>query len=410
MITNLLKSVSSRLLLSNLVLLFVLVLICPGRSIAQDRSDPFTTFIAALDSNNTSLQALRQVLIAQKAGNRVGLNPADPEVGISYLRPNPRLSDRRLDFEISQELEFPTVYGHRRKVADQLDESLDWQYRLERNEVLSQALQIWVDWQYYHRNREVLELQMVHATQISQAFQRAFEAGEINILDRNKSKIHALNASKSFELNEIELQSALHELTSMNGGRPIGTLPVFWPNWELPEHFEDWQAYTESQSVLLQTMQQDLSTQQAQEKLARSMLLPNLHVGFMREQDIEVDFRGVTFGMSIPLWQHRNRSKQARLQTRAQESLLYHTSNQQELEQRRLFLKAKTLKTQTDELKTIVRENSSPELLRKALDMGEITLVEYLVELSMYYELMEKALQAEREYLSVQVQLRKWLL
>lgn len=406
--TNHLKNITLKLLLSGLLWLGFL----PGQGniLAQGGSDPFTNLIAELESNNTALQALKQALIAQKAGNRVGLNPADPEVGISYLRPNPRLSDRRLDFEISQELEFPTVYGHRRKVANQQDEVLDLQYRLERNEVLSQALQLWVDWLYYHRNREALELQKSHAHQIALAFQQAFEAGQINILDRNKARIHEINTVKAAEFNEIELQSALYELTELNGGKSLGNLPILWPNWDLPDRFEEWMANVESQSVLLQTAQQDLSTYQAQEKLAKAMQLPHLQVGFMREQDIEVDFRGVTLGMSIPLWQHRNRSKHARLQTRAQESIVHHTMQQQELEQRRLFLKAKTLKTQAEELKAIVQENTTPELLRKALDMGEITLVDYLVEQSMYYDLMDKSLEAEREYLSVQVQLRKWLL
>lgn len=386
-------------------------LICFSASInAQQNAASLSNLINSLDSNNTTLKSYRAVIEAEKISNRVGINPDDPQVGINYLRPNPRLSDRRLDFEISQELEFPTVYGHRRKVANSKDQVLDMNYHIQRSEILSEGLEIWAQWFYYYQNKAILELQKTHAIQIAEAFQKSFNAGQINVLERNKARINQINKSKDFELNEIELQSAYNELVAKNGGKPIKDLPVVQPDWQLPNTFEEWINQSRENSVLLQTLSTELAANQAQEKLAKAMQLPNFQIGFMREQDIEVDFRGVTFGMSIPLWQHKNRNKHARLQTQAQETLLFHTTQQQEIEQRNLFLRAQTLSQQVEELKVVANESNSPELLKKALDLGEITLVDYLVEQSMYYELMEKILQAEKDYLSTQILLRKWLL
>lgn len=372
---------------------------------------PVSGMIAELDRNNTQLQAIQQGIVSEKAGNRVGLNPDDPRVGINYLRPNPRLSDRRLDFEITQELEFPTVYGWRKKVARQQDMVLDQHYLVQRSEIMSLALQTWLEWVYLGEKQQMLRSQQEHADQLATAYQRAFDAGKINVLERNKARLHATNANKAVEFNQIELESAWNTLLRLNGGRPFTTaLPEQYPaDWLLPASFEDWFAQVTGRSGLLQALSDELEVSRTQESLAKAMKLPNLSVGFMREQDIEVDFRGVTFGLSIPLWQNQHRSKHARLQTLAQESRIFDAQQQFELEQQHLFRKAAALKNQSTELQEILRESKEPILLRRALELGEINLVDYLVEQSMYYELQEKALQAELEYYQVQAEMRKWL-
>src|SRR5690606_5145685 len=235
--------------------------------------------------------------------------------------------------------------------------------------------------------------------------------GKINVLERNKARLHATNANKAVEFNQIELESAWNTLLRLNGGRPFTTaLPEQYPaDWLLPASFEDWFAQVTGRSGLLQALSDELEVSRTRESLAKAMKLPNLSVGFMREQDIEVDFRGVTFGLSIPLWQNQHRSKHARLQTLAQESRIFDAQQQFELERQYLFRKAAALKNQSTELQEILRGSKEPILLRKALELGEINLVDYLVEQSMYYELQEKALQAELEYYQVQAEMRKWL-
>lgn len=373
--------------------------------------------IASIDSNNTTLKAIKLGVDAQKMENRTGLNPDDPKVGVNYLRPNPRLSDHRFDFGISQEFEFPTVYGHRRKVAGRQNEALDLEYELQRREILIQAIRVWLQWVYYGQFGSLLQLQHDHARQIADSYQRAFEAGQINILERNKARIHAATTRKAFDFNEIERQSAHDQLIQLNGGLPLPELDSngsiasanAFMNWELPANVESWLALIQGRSILLDALEKEVEVARSREKLAGAMQLPNLEIGFMREQDIEVDFRGFTFGVSIPLWQHRNRVRQARLQTTAQESQLSNSNGQFELEQRNLFRKAQALKIQLDELHAVLDDTKGPELIRRALDLGEITLVEYLVEQEMYYGLMESLLQTELEYQLVQVDMRKWL-
>lgn len=297
------------------------------------------------------------------------------------------------------------------KVARQQDVALDGHYLVQRSEIVGLALQTWLEWVYLGEKQQMLRARQEHAGQLAAAYQRAFDAGRINVLERNKARIHATNADKAVEFNGIELESAWNTLIRLNGGHPIAAaLPEQYPaDWLLPASFEDWFAQVNGRSGLLQALSDELEVSRTQESLAKAMKLPHLSVGFMREQDIEVDFRGVTFGLSIPLWQNQHRSKQARLQTLAKESRILDAQQQFELEQQHLFRKAAALKNQLRELQEILRESKEPTLLRQALELGEINLVDYLVEQSMYYELQEKALQAELDYYQVQAEMRKWL-
>lgn len=375
----------------------------------SDTDQELRNMIAELERNNTSLHALENSITAEKMSNRIGLNPEDPEIGINYLKPNPRLADHRLDYSITQELEFPTVYSWRRKIAGGLDKVLDHQYQVQRSQLISQILQTWLDWVYHKEIDNVLENQHSHAQQLVDAYQRSFQAGSISILERNKARIHAVNVQKSLELNRIELTAASNQLLRLNGGQPLVALPAAYPSWTLPASLQDWLQEASGQQAGLQLLSAELEVHQQEQSLAGAMQLPNLSIGYMREQDIEVDFRGLTLGMSVPLWHNRNRTRHSRLQQQAQESLIIDAQQQFELELQHQYQKAHALAQQIDELRSILEDSREPTLLRQALDLGQINLVDYLMELSMYYDLQEKQLQAEREYYLVQADMRKWL-
>jgi len=377
-------------------------------SIAQEEAQ-IKNMIAELERNNTHLQAIHHAVNAEKAGNRIGLTPDDPQVGVNYLKPHPRLADHRLDYSITQELEFPTVYGWRKKVAQAKDAVLDQEVLMSRSELVGMVLQNWLLWVYHREYQQLLKAQSQHATQLAGAYQRAFEAGSIGVLDRNKARIHAANLQKSFELHGIELSWSWNQLIRLNGGQAFSQLPTHYPDWGVPISFEVWMADISNKPAALQAMRAQLDVHQDEQRLASAMRLPHLSVGYMREQDIEVDFRGVTFGLSLPLWQNKNRSKHARLQSQAQESMLIDAQSQFEMEQQHLFQKAQSLHKHRLELKKLLTDSTEPTLLQKALELGEITLVEYLVEQSLYFELNEKLLKAELDYYQTLAQMRQWL-
>ncbi len=41
---------------------------------------------------------------------------------------------------------------------------------------------------------------------------------------------------------------------------------------------------------------------------------------------------------------------------------------------------------------------NNTDLLKKALDKGQISILDYIVEIGLYYEVLNRALEAERDY------------
>ncbi|HZH54803.1 MAG TPA: TolC family protein [Sphingobacteriaceae bacterium] len=362
--------------------------------------------IDEIERNNTRLQASQESLAAEKAGNRVGIRPADPVVGINYLKPNPRLADHRLDYSVSQELEFPTVYGLRRQVASRQDRVLDQVHGLQRRDLVDEALQTWLDWVYRQENRQVLQLQREHAEQLAEAYQRAFDAGSVSVLERNRARVFAQNAQQAVALNEIELEGSWYELIRLNGGQALAKVPQAYPAWDLPPSFEQWFSQVSDREAGMHVLEAELEVLRTEQQLATAMGLPNISLGYMREQDIEVDFRGFTLGLSLPLWQNRGRAQHARLKSRAQQSLLEDAGQQFELQQRHLYQKARALHQQLRALRSLLAESQEPQLLRSALDLGQISLLDYFMELGIYYDLQEKLVTAERDYYMTQAAMR----
>ena len=119
--------------------------------------------------------------------------------------------------------------------------------------------------------------------------------------------------------------------------------------------------------------------------------------GYLSEKVVGEHFQGIIVGISIPLFENKNTVKYARLKSDA--------AQQKETDAKlRFFSEMKTLHTKAVAMQQNIAEfrdqlslQSDLELLQKALDKGAISLTEYLFELTVYYESVEKLLEMERE-------------
>jgi hypothetical protein len=60
------------------------------------------------------------------------------------------------------------------------------------------------------------------------------------------------------------------------------------------------------------------------------------------------------------------------------------------------------------EYKEALEVTNNRELLKKALDKGQLSLINYLLELSVYYETIDKYLETERDYQLAVAELQQW--
>ena len=73
--------------------IFIILYIAPFVALAQDR---YTAVLQRIETNNTTLAALREQTEAQKIENRTGIYISNPEVEFNYLWGNPTAIGRRI--------------------------------------------------------------------------------------------------------------------------------------------------------------------------------------------------------------------------------------------------------------------------------------------------------------------------
>ena len=171
-----------------------------------------------------------------------------------------------------------------------------------------------------------------------------------------------------------------------------------YPSNALPDDFEDWYATAEGKNPTLQYARRQTVIGKQQVKLNRAMGLPKFSAGYMSEKIVGEHFQGVTVGMSIPLWENKNRVKQAKAQAQAAETTLDDNKLQFYNRLQTFYFRAAVLQQNAQKIRQSLAENGNELLLKKALDAGEISLLNYLLEMEYYYDAMNKALEAERDF------------
>ena len=128
------------------------------------------------------------------------------------------------------------------------------------------------------------------------------------------------------------------------------------------------------------------------------MALPKFTAGYMSEKIVGEHFQGITVGMSIPLWENKNRTRQAKAQLQATEAIFEDSKLQFYNRLQTLYQKTFALQKNARRIRQSLENNNNEPLLKKALDAGEISLLNYLLEIEYYYNAVNKALEAERDF------------
>lgn len=363
--------------------------------------------IATIEKNNTALSALQKKADAEKLKNSTGIYLQNPEVEFNYLWGDPTEIGPRKDFGISQSFDFPTVYKFQNQISNIRTEQVEMEYEKERRALLLKARLLCSDLVYTNALKAELGKRLAHAQSIASAFKSKFDIGESNILEYNKAQLNLLNTAQELESLEIERQALLSGLASLNGGIPIDfTVSEFEPIL-IPADFEQWYLGSEQNYPVLNWLKQEIELGRKQEKLNLAKGLPTLHAGYMSETVVGEQFQGIAVGLTIPLWENKNNVKYAKANSLAMESLASDTKLQFYNRLKTLYTKVVSLQKKVVEYRTNLQLYNSSDLLKKALDVGEISLIDYMLELSIYYDSVTKLLEMERELNKTYAELMK---
>jgi len=362
----------------------------------------YDAVLQQIEVNNTTLAALRKQTDADKIGNRTGLTPVNPEVEFNYLWGNPALIGNRTDISVRQTFDFPTAYAHRNRIAGLQNENAELAYKVERINVLLLAKQTCIELVYFNALAKEYAARLQNAERIAAAYKAKWDAGEVSILEHKKAQLNLSTVQADVARIDVETRRATSLLKQLNGGEEITfhdtDLPPSPAERGWGRGFEDWYATAETKSPVLQYISGQIEISRQQVKLNQALGLPKFSAGYMSEKVVGQHFQGVTLGASIPLWENKNRVNYARAQIQAAELALEDNKVQFYNRLQSHHLKAVALQQNAQKLRQSLSDYGNEPLLKKALDAGEISLLNYLLEIEYYYDVMNKVLEAERDF------------
>jgi outer membrane protein TolC len=359
--------------------------------------------------NNTSLAALRKSVDAQKIGNKTGIYLQNPEIGFNYLWGSPSVNGNRTDFNVTQSFDFPTAYGIKNDISDLKNEQTELEYLKQLMAIQLKASLVCFDLIYANALIGELSKRVEHSQSIAKSYKAKFEKGETNILEYNKAQLNLLNVSKELESVGIERNALLAELTMLNGGQTVNFTDSVFQITRIPEDFEQWYLQAEQKNPTFIWLKKEIEISQKQTGLNKAMSYPKLQTGYMSESVVGQQFQGVTVGVTIPLWENKNKVKYAEANSLALESIAADSKIQFYNHLKALHAKTVALQKNVNEYRSGVLSFNSSDLIKKALDKGEISLIDYIFEFSLYYESVNKLLQLEREMNKTMAELNQYM-
>ena len=376
-------------------IILIAVLAVAGPAAAQQTID---AVLQQIERNNTTLEALRKQTEADKLQNKTGITLPDPEVSFDYLWGDPSSIGNRKDFGVTQSFDIATIAGSRRRVADAQNGLLDVEYRAGRMAVLLEARQTCIQLVYYNALKAELEQRLAHAQAVADFYDRQLADGNASRLEVNKARLSLSAAQGELRRNEVERTNLLAELQRLNGGEPIVFEQAAYAQPVLPQDFEAWYDEAAAANPVLAYARQNVELKRREMKLGKLSGRPQISAGYMSELVPESNFRGITLGLSVSLWSNRNRVKQAKAAVVAAELQQKDATVQFYERLRNQYGRTLGLQRTAEEYRKALAELDNTQLLRKALDAGEISLLDYIVELGLYYTTVDEALAAERDY------------
>lgn len=352
------------------------------------------TILSTIEANNPTLQMLQAHLEFEKVEARADNFLENPTVEYGRF-PSVGGTGVKTVYGISQGFDFPTAYSKRKSLANQTIKSAELAYRLARRDILLEAKQLIIEKAVVTKMLTEAQKRLELAKTIEQIFERKVAAGLVGILDLNNARMRTAEASQKQSEMDARLRVLNYKLLAMNGMKPIDSNGVLFSI-----------SFPSKDSLLIAYKQKDLrfGLAQAQADMARANLavvrheaLPKFEIGFESEQANDEHFRGIKAGVTIPLWADISKKRASRARFTAANAAYTDANFQLTAEFEHKFMETQSLNERYRASVLAIDGYQNIDLLKKAVEMGEISIVDFYTEVSFLYGFTDHSLELELE-------------
>ncbi len=367
--------------------------------------------LRSIETNNKSLQANTKMTDAQKLEAQTGKFLANPSVEWEQMWGNRNNPGSEYTLTVKQSLDFPTTYSNKNKLANLKANTIGFQSAAYRQQLLLNAKQTCIEIIYLRKQKSLLDERLANAETMFALYKKRFESGDANQLELNKIQLELLNAQNQSRLNKAALTAAEEQLRNLNGGKPITFDATDYPAGEELINFDQLQAAFMDADPNLKSLTGNQEIANREVKLSRSLTLPKFDVGYKRNAASDhVASNGFMVGVSIPLFENKNTVKKAKAQAEFATASLEDNRLNLKTNLQQLYQQAEALQISRADYAKVLEQQRNIELLNKALNAGQLSVIDYFTELSTIYDSHQSYLDVEKEYHSILAQLYQYKL
>ena len=368
--------------------------------------------LASVEKNNPELLALRKRTESEKYGFKAERMVEGPEVGFDYLWGSPADLGTRKDISVTQSIDIATISGTKGKIAKSESELSDMQFNVRRQEILLQAKLLYINIIYCNAVGAELERRLERSEKVEAVYRDMQVRGETDMIEVNKAHLAYLAQRNALARNKMEAEGFRLELQRLNGGEPLEINDLSYVRTDmLPADFDTWYKEVADRSPEIRAARQNVKVNEAVARGIKMSSCPTITAGYMAELVKGSNFRGLTLGLSIPLWSARSKTKQANLSCEAPRLEVKDVEASEYSALRSLYEKASGLKDLSDELAlSLAVSDEAMSMTEKKFNEGEISLMDSIMELSLYYSVVDESLAASKDYDLALAELNAWSL
>lgn len=314
------------------------------------------------------------------------------------------------EFTATQGFDFPTAYVQRTRAARAREDAAQASYRQVRMETLLQARLAVQEILYLQKRIEVDSLRLADAEFARQIARVRAQAGDITSIEENRIEFQSLSARNNLTRTRMALETALTSLSSLSGlslGADVQIEPMPLPALAPLEQVLE-QAYAVDPA--LSAARASGQAAQADRRLAVSLALPKFSAGYKYSSSDGAKFHGVVAGMSIPLFESRNTVRLARARQAEVEATTLALETNLTADLTAKYSQACRLEAMSRTYQSGGEGAEKSALLRKVLQEGSLTILEYFTELDPVYRHMDEINELSYNYRSLLIELNKYAL
>ena len=354
-------------------------------------------YLAQVEANNSQLAAYRELMEAQILEQEIHNLPENPVVEYGYFPgDNDVIGDKKV-YGVSQSMDFPSVYFIRSKSAEKQKDVIRAFYEVERKDILLIAKMKWNEYIYSIKLENEYKQRVDNAEKIYNSYVARLNQGNASILEVNKAKILYLSSKSRLEIHRQEQARIYNDLVLLNGNNKVDVVSGQYPFMELVSLDQLKSEMIQKHPGML-VLSSEIEHSQMNVRLSRHEWLPSFQFGYEAESEPDGTYAGFKAGLSVPLWYKKNTVQHANARLRYSNSLYEakKLSIMNNLESD--YKKALEYKDLLNEFDELLLTNNDISFIEKALDLGQISIIEYINELSMYYDIVDLYLETEKEY------------